>query len=135
MFIRDCPNPKCRVAFSVKHKSSKQKFCSRSCATTVTNSLRKGPQMPEAPRNKQATLFVVPEAPPAPMLTLTCSYCKSTFKRRRREKFCTHLCRKFWQASTLPMNLDHLPTFQEVQETLVEVISEAVMPRTSDGVA
>lgn len=96
MNIRDCHNPKCCVAFPIKHASSTQRYCSRSCAASVNASKRK----PKAKKTRTRPvhdegLIVLPSKVEQPLMTLTCAYCKDTFQKRRKERFCSNVCRSF----------------------------------------
>lgn len=96
MNIRDCHNPKCGVAFPVKHASSTQKFCSRSCAASANAQKRKPkPKKTKKRLVQENGLLVLPSKDNQPMLTLTCAYCKDSFQKRRKERFCSSMCRSF----------------------------------------
>ena len=124
MIFKNCQNPKCCRSFSNKSDSSTQKFCSRSCATTVTNSKRrKSLLLDEAIDTWADNLLAFPDSS-SPLMTYHCQYCKSSFQRRRRARYCTNLCRSFDQASNVPVDLASVETFEEVQEVLLEVIDE-----------
>lgn len=118
MFIRDCHNPDCRVAFPVSHQASTQKFCSRSCAAKVNNGKRKSTKVKTRTRlvSVEDAGFVIPQAS-KPATVQTCLYCKCSFTKKRKAKYCSSICKSFGE-STVP-DLKALEPLEEINEVVL----------------